>query len=82
MGILYLKNQEFSPGYRRVIRSSISLIYVPSTEFVIALKFPSFEGVYYAWCQFKGGIYSFIETYSILLSHICEERYEAGRIHI
>ena len=34
MGILYLKNQEFSPVYRRIIRSSTSLSNDRSIEFV------------------------------------------------
>ena len=32
-----LKNQEISPVYRRIIRSSISLVYVRSIEFVSIL---------------------------------------------
>ena len=34
MGILPEKFQEISPVYRRIIGSSISLVYVRSTEFV------------------------------------------------
>ena len=37
MGILPLKNQEISPVNRRIIRSSISLVYVRSIEFVSIL---------------------------------------------
>ena len=33
-GDIFLKNQEFSPVYRRIICSSVSLIYVQSIEFV------------------------------------------------
>ena len=45
MGILTLKFQEISPVYRRIIRSSISLVYVRSIEFVSILTRPSFEGL-------------------------------------
>ena len=38
MGILPEKYQEISPVYRRIIRSSISLIYVRSIEFVSMLS--------------------------------------------
>ena len=38
MGILPSKFQEISPIYRRIIRSSISLVYVRSIEFVNILK--------------------------------------------
>ena len=37
MGILPLKFQEISPVYRKIIRSSISLLYVQSIEFVSIL---------------------------------------------
>ena len=37
MGILPEKFQEISPVYRRIIRSSISLVYVQSIEFVSIL---------------------------------------------
>ena len=37
MGILTLKYQEISPVYRRIMRSSISLVYVRSIEFVSML---------------------------------------------
>ena len=45
MGILILKFQEISPVYRRIIRSSMSLVYVRSIEFVSILTRPSFEGL-------------------------------------
>ena len=37
MEILPLKFQEISPVYRRIIRSSLSLVYVRSIEFVSIL---------------------------------------------
>ena len=37
MEILSKKFQEISPGHRRIIRLSISLVYVPSIEFVSIL---------------------------------------------
>ena len=37
IGILPLKNQEISPVYRIIIRSSIPLVYVRSIEFVSIL---------------------------------------------
>ena len=40
-----VKNREISPVYRRIIRSSISLVYVQSIEFVSILTCPSFEGL-------------------------------------
>ena len=44
MGILPLKFQGISLAYRGFIRSSISLVYVRSIEFVSILTLPSFEG--------------------------------------
>ena len=37
MGLLPLEIQKISPVYRRIIRSSISLVYVRSIEFVSIL---------------------------------------------
>ena len=45
MGILSLKFQEISPVYRRIISSSISLVYVRYIEFVSILTWPLFKGL-------------------------------------
>ena len=45
MKILPKKFQEISPVYRRIIHSSISLVYDRSIEFVSMLAWPSFEGL-------------------------------------
>ena len=45
MGILLYKFQDISPVYRRIIRSSKSLVYVQSIEFVSILTCPSFKGL-------------------------------------
>ena len=45
VGILPQKFQEISLVYRRIIRSSISLVYVRSIEFDSILTWPSFKGL-------------------------------------
>ena len=44
-GDTVLKIQEISPVYRRIICSSISLVYARSSEFVSILMRPSFKGL-------------------------------------
>ena len=46
MGILSQKFQEISRAYRRIIRSSTSLVYVRCIEFVSILTRSSFKGIY------------------------------------
>ena len=68
VGILPIKIQEISHVYRRIIRSSISLVYVRNIEFVSILTCPSFKGLYldtYTVFFFRSGV-SLKVTYSPL----------------